>query len=275
MGCLTPIKVKNKSPDIGGFAFNVVPCGKCPECRRERINSWVFRLTQQERVQKSAVFVTLTYDKPPISGNGFMTLCKEDCQKFFKRLRFNTGRKSIKYYLAGEYGSRTKRPHYHAIIFDASDVEISKAWGFGYVHCGNVSSDSIAYCAKYIDKPSLIPLFEKDDRCKEFSLMSKGMGKNYLSPAKIKWHKQDGFRNYLPLQGGFTCKLPRYYRDKIFDDNDKKYLNWLAQKEATEKFSREVEKYGSEREMYKVKFENVKAYIENKNRRDAEKRNKI
>lgn len=274
MACLTPIKIKNKSPDIGGFAYNVVPCGKCPECRRERINSWVFRLTQEERLHSSALFVTLTYETPPMTDKRFMNLNKKHCQDFFKRLRKATNRKTIKYYLSGEYGTKSLRPHYHAIIFDATEKEIEKAWGHGFIHFGTVTPESIAYCAKYIDKPSRIPLFQGDDRLPEFSLMSKRMGANYLTPKKIAWHVQD-LKNYLPLPGGFKSKLPRYYRDKIFTDSDKMFLNVLNQKKATETFDREVLQYGSEREMYKQKFENVKAYISNQKNRQRGTRSTV
>lgn len=274
MACLTPIKIKNKSPDIGGFAYNVVPCGKCPECRRERINSWVFRLTQEERLHDTALFVTLTYQVPPMTEKGFMNLNKKHCQDFFKRLRWATNCKTIKYYLAGEYGTKSYRPHYHAIIFDATEKEIERAWGHGFVHFGTVTPESIAYCAKYIDKPHRIPLFDGDDRLREFSLMSKKMGANYLTPNKIKYHL-DGLKNYLPLPGGFKAKLPRYYRDKIFSDADKRYLNVINQEKAVQTFEREVQEYGSEQEMYRQKFQNVKAYIENQNRRNVGKRSAI
>lgn len=274
MSCLTPIKIKNKSPDIGGFAYNVVPCGKCPECRRERINSWVFRLTQQERLHDTALFVTLTYATPPLTEKRFMTLDKTHVQNFFKRLRFNTGRKGIKYYASGEYGSDTKRPHYHAIIFDATEKEIEVAWGYGYCHFGTVTPESIAYCAKYIDKPSQIPVFDGDDRLKEFSLMSKKMGANYLTDAVIRYHK-DGMRNYLPLPGGFKSKLPRYYRDKIFNDFEKKVFNAKNQKRSVEQFNKDVAAAGSEQQMWLSKFQNVKQYIDNQNARNRSTRNKI
>lgn len=275
MACLTPIKIKNKSPDIGGFAYNVVPCGKCPECRRDRINGWVYRLTQEERIHNIALFVTLTYENPPITQKKFMTLQKIDLQKFFKRLRKNTGRKSIKYYAVGEYGGSTKRPHYHAIIFDATEHEIIQAWGLGHSHYGDVTAESIAYCAKYIDKPSQIPLFDGDDRQKEFSLMSKKMGANYLTEKKIAWHHQDGCRNYLPLPDGYKSKLPRYYRDKIFNEEQKKMLNFFNQQKSQKKFEKDVEEAGSERQMWLNKFQNVKQYIENQYARSKNTRNKI
>ena len=64
-----------------------LPCGKCPNCYARRISGWSFRLMEEDKVSSSSYFITLTYDNPPMSENGFMTLKKSDFQKFMKRLR--------------------------------------------------------------------------------------------------------------------------------------------------------------------------------------------
>lgn len=201
-----------------------VPCGRCPPCKQRRVNEWVFRLMQEDKNSVSAHFVTLTYDTRyvPISDNGFMTLKKSDFQDFMKRLRFNTGIQGIKYYAVGEYGSKNKRPHFHAIIFNVEDKEqYFKAWSvdgnqFGTVHVGTVTGDSIAYTMKYIDKPGLIKKFSRDDRVPEFSLMSKGLGLSYLSPAIVQYHKERIGELYVTKLSGHKCSMPRYYRKRIF-----------------------------------------------------------
>lgn len=180
--CLQPIKLKDQPYPV--------PCGKCPECRARRISGWSFRLTEQQKVSNSSWFITLTYDTDnvPITKSGFMDLQKRDLQLFFKRLRkaheeqlrvLQTGigipisRLSLKYYACGEYGGRTRRPHYHIILFNASIELIQTAWDKGQVHYGQVTGASIGYTLKYISKPSKIPQHRNDDRTKEFSLMSK------------------------------------------------------------------------------------------------------
>lgn len=215
-----------------------VPCGKCVPCRRKRVNDWVFRMQKEEERSSSSYFVTLTYDTTtvPISPNGFMTLSKRDCQLFMKRLRKLQPDVKIKYYLVGEYGSQNKRPHYHAIIFNIIKTDyIVEAWQLGSVHIGAVSGASIGYTCKYIDKPARIPEHRNDDRQKEFSLMSKGMGENYLTPAMRRYHLADLNRNYVILDGGVKSSLPKYYRDKIFSDADKEkqreFIRKLKEKE--------------------------------------------
>jgi len=208
-----------------------VPCGRCPPCKLRRVNSWVFRLVQEDRVSLSSHFLTLTYDTThvPISDNGFMTLQKKDYQDFMKRLRKLCPDAKIKYYAVGEYGSDNKRPHYHAIIFNCTDSSLyDKAWGLGTTFLGNVSTDSIAYVMKYIDKPHSYK-HDRDDRQEEFPLMSKGLGGNYLSPQIINYHKSDLSRLYATNPGGYRIALPRYYRMKIYDDNEQRAQRHIIQ----------------------------------------------
>lgn len=203
-------------------------CGRCPACKRRRVNQWVFRMQQEEKVCMSSYFITLTYatSTVPISDNGFMTLRKKDFQDFMKRLRERErkyNKHKIKYYAVGEYGETRFRPHYHAIIFNVAVVEnINLAWNKGEIHVGGVSGASIAYTCKYIDKLKRIPMFARDDRQKEFSLMSKGLGKNYLTPQMIAYHKAHKDINYCVSSTGERVPLSKYYRDRIFTDEEKR-----------------------------------------------------
>lgn len=201
-----------------------LPCGKCPPCKLRRVSDWVLRLEHEDKVSSSSHFITLTYDTTtiPISENGFMSLCKKDYQDFMKRLRHLTD-STLKYYACGEYGEKNWRPHYHAILFNLDDPrKVNEAWDKGQVHVGTVTSGSIAYTCKYIDKQKRIPAHKMDDRVPEFSLMSKGLGKSYLKPSNIAWHKAKLDRNYVIKEGGYKVALPKYYRDKIFDDEEKR-----------------------------------------------------
>lgn len=174
------------------------------------------------KVCSSAYFITLTYDTAniPITKQGRLSLCKRDVQTFLKRLRKrhkNNAHKSIKYYLVGEYGSKTKRPHYHVILYNAELNHIAPAWGNGEVYFGTVTDNSIGYCFKYMCKLNKIGYSRKDDRQKEFALMSKGLGKNYVTPQMIRWHNAEIGRMYCNIPGGKKVSMPRYYKDKIYD----------------------------------------------------------
>lgn len=218
--CLSPQKFKTSK--------DTVPCGKCSQCRARRVSGWSFRLMQEGKNSISSHFITLTYDtrSVPITKRGFMALSVRDVQLFFRRLRKANADRNIKYYLCGEYGGQTNRPHYHIILFNARIESIQKAWNRGYVHYGKVSGASIGYTLKYLDKPKRFPLFKGDDRRSEFSLMSKGIGRNYLTQRLINWHRADiENRSYCVMEQGQKISMPRYYRDKIYSEKEKESIS--------------------------------------------------
>lgn len=221
--CLTPMNTRHKYTGD----WMTFPCGKCPDCCARRASGWSFRLVQQGRVSKSAMFVTLTYNWSHLefSKNGFKSLNKVTLQCFFKRLRKRYPAKTIKYYAVGEYGGQRGRPHYHIILFNADQNGVVQSWRdndgnpIGDVHFGDVREASIGYVLKYISKDRRRRKHARDDRMPEFATMSKGLGLNYISPAIVRWHKEDLLeRMYcvVPNSGGKKISMPRYYKDKIY-----------------------------------------------------------
>jgi hypothetical protein len=227
MACDTPFYVNNPRYPIYSNDRQVpVPCGKCPACLSRRTSVWTFRLKTHAKNANTSYFITLTYDTRcvPISSRGFLTLDKRDVQLYFKRLRKLHGKnhEPLKYYLAGEYGSKTYRPHYHIILFNADIELIHKAWEKGEVHIGELTEASAAYTAKYINKGKIIPMHKNDDRLPEFSLMSKKLGLNYLSEKIINYHRADIERNFITLEDGKKISLPRYFREKIWSETERR-----------------------------------------------------
>lgn len=225
MTCISPLKVKQKD------GFVTVPCGKCYACLHRRRQQWSFRLKEELKSSSSAHFVTLTYSDEhlPRSDIGFPIVCKRDVQLWMKRLRkrLQASGDKIRYFLVSEYGSRTKRPHYHAILFnlpielDLNDTLVS-TWQLGHVHIGSVTDASISYCAKYC------MAYEEDfpeEITRPFMLCSKRppIGGTYLTPEMVHYHKV-GYRNYTTLPGGKKGSLPRFYKDKIFSQHEKEII---------------------------------------------------
>lgn len=247
--CITPIIVKNSDG-------KKIPCGRCTKCRARRISAWSFRLQQQEKVSKNSHFITLTYGTSavPITNKGYMSLRRTDLQLFIKRLRKAHSKSGIwaaglKYYIAGEYGGQTGRPHYHCIIFNAKRELIQPAWGLGEIHYGSITGASIGYCLKYMSKPSIIPKHKNDDRKKEFALMSKGLGKNYLDPDRgfVFWHKDDlQNRCYLNIGDGKKASMPRYYKDKLYTAEEREKIADKGFERAVTDLSARVERYGTD-----------------------------
>lgn len=244
-GCLTPLTLYRKERGIKNNHTDVVPCGRCPNCLKRRINQWAFRLEKEQQISKSASFLTLTYDEEalPYSEGGYPTLVPKDHQLFMKKLRkhlhdnrfkYNiTPNTKLKYYAVGEYGDTNYRPHYHSILFnlpqklidDESIVE--NIWGKGKIQVAVCNPASIKYVAGYVNK-RIHPKKqdELDDRLIEFSHMSKGLGKNFITPETTKFYKRK-LQPYLTVENGQKISMPRYYRDKMYNKSEQ---NKLAEK---------------------------------------------
>lgn len=230
--CLSPIVLFRKDrPNKDGFSSDMVPCGRCPACVQRRASMWAFRLKQELKVSSNADFLTLTYDNDNIrySNNGLPTVCVRDHQLFMKRLRKYLGRKhKLRYYAVAEYGSISQRPHYHSILFNRPGAlcgidALQDIWSLGGIYVGDVTHASIAYVTKYMSKSIRIDRDDNDDRVPEFNLMSKGLGSNYLTNEMVQFNKNH-LRPYLTIEDGKKQVMPRYYRDKMYTDEEKEIV---------------------------------------------------
>lgn len=219
MGCWSLIRLQS-----GSF----VPCGRCGGCRERYAREWAYRLKQENRISATSHFVTLTYsDDYLVWDNEKPILHYPDFQNYMKRLRKLEGNELIRYYVVGERGSKFDRPHWHAIIFNASELNITKAWrGAGFVDIKEVNDGRIIYLLKYLNKDEDTG---KDYVCK----MSKGIGSIYLKKANIEYHKK-ALKSYVVEKGGYKTPMPRYYKDRIFTVAEKRFIGERAQRYYTE-----------------------------------------
>lgn len=216
MKCVSPL-------NAGGQR---VPCGKCISCRVNRGQEWSRRLEHELGFHASAIFLTLTYDGAHLPQTD--SLDARHLQLFFKRLRFDLGKRRFRYYSVGEYGEKYNRPHYHGIFYGLSPLDreiIEGAWGMGRVHIGSVTTESINYVTKYVNKVLSGPLAREvyGDRKAPFSRMSKGLGLSWL---KSNW-------DFVLQNGGLRVRgkpvrLPRYYLKKIGSDFPDELKNALT-----------------------------------------------
>lgn len=157
-----------------------------------------------------------------------------------KRLRKLHENQDIKYFGVGEYGTKNERPHYHAIIFNADAEKIERAWALdnrkiGDIYIGNVSEASIVYTLKYMCKHQRIEKNDEYGRQMEFRVMSKGMGAAYITEQMKRWHLQDlGNRMYIPLMDGKKIAMPRYYKERIYTEKQRKIAGKMLQKQLQE-----------------------------------------
>lgn len=202
------------------------PCGKCPVCAQNSAKDWIFRLTVENAYSINTLFITLTYNEENVVfTNNVRTLCKRDVQLFLKRLRKRVKERlhwdtPLRYFLVGEYGGNTHRPHYHMLLFNAPtyphfDRDIEKAWQKGFITVDEVSPRRIAYVANYLTGYIMPPALRDAKVTPPFRLMSRrgGIGYQFVTPTRIRRFEE----NPKPTvhYRGFSYRLPRFYKDKL------------------------------------------------------------
>lgn len=146
MLCRSPIEV--------GAARLPVPCGQCVPCRINSARVWTARMLLESTQHAHASFLTLTYSPEHLPPMG--DLVPRDLQLFLKRFR-KAWSAPVRFFAVGEYGSRSFRPHYHAILYgvprtpEAAKV-VDGAWGLGFSLLGSVTPQSIRYVTGYVVK---------------------------------------------------------------------------------------------------------------------------
>jgi hypothetical protein len=241
-----------------------LPCGQCIGCRLERSRQWAMRCLHESSLYESNAFITLTYNEQHLPPGG--SLDYSDFQKFMKRLRKRTGAR-VRFYMGGEYGETTLRPHFHACLFgyDFPDkVYLRKSssgeklytsklleslWPFGLSSVGAVTFESAAYIARYCVQKVTGDAADAHYSCSEF-IDNDGVIRNSVTPEfnhmslkpgiGARWlekYRSDVFpRDYVVINGVKT-KPPKYY-DVLFErENPGVFSDIVAQ--------RELDSYGS------------------------------
>lgn len=256
MPCYKPlegwINAKTKKFSISAQdAFRDLPqsvsCGQCLGCKIEKSKMWGARIMHEAKMHDENAFVTLTYDDDHIPENG--TLVKEHTQLFWKLLRQKLEPQKIRYYLCGEYGDETYRPHYHAILFGYwpkqehlkkrpdsrsghslwEDTFLRDIWGKGYVVVADVNFDTAQYVSGYVTKKITGPMANDHykGRLPEFSTMSRkpGIGSTYYEKFKSDLINHDNI-----IVNGHECTVPRYYNEKTKKEDAELYKNIQAKR---------------------------------------------
>lgn len=233
IGIVKPYRpMEQRSPDL---IYEDIPCGQCIGCRIDYSRKWADRLVMESKLHDHSWFVTLTYDdqhlpfSDPIDSSGYPTLVKRDVQLFIKRLRKMVAPEKIRYYCAGEYGTKTFRPHYHLIIFGLTlndlkfyklnDLKqsyynselLSTAWqNKGFVVVAPATYETMLYTARYVTKKLKgfeSSFYKTAGIAPPFSLMSRkpGIAGNYYSYEIMLDDK-------IVLPQGRLAPHPRYFQ---------------------------------------------------------------
>lgn len=155
------------------------PCGQCLCCRINKRREWASRIILEAASHQNVEWITLTYSPECLPTGG--TLVPSHLSSWLRSLRTHLRRKyqitGLRFFGVGEYGSRTKRPHYHVFLFGLPHSlreEASRLWKYGHVMWAHdpVNSKIAEYTAGYTVKKEGKDAEKLAGRHPEFSRMS-------------------------------------------------------------------------------------------------------
>lgn len=220
-----------------------VACRQCIGCRLDRSRDWAVRCVHEAQMHSASCFVTLTY------SDEFVPRCLTytHFQLFMHRLRKRL-RSRVRFFMSGEYGETTGRPHFHACLFgcDFSDDRVyyrksssgsrlyksaflDSVWGLGLCSIGDVTFESAAYAARYICKK-----VTGDDAEMHYQRVDRETGEVYqLEPEFSRMSLKPGLgaswclrymsdvlpRDYVVVNGA-RWPVPDYYIELLRRSND-------------------------------------------------------
>lgn len=259
------------------YEYQKIPCKWCAGCQETYSKQWAARCMLEAAAWKENYFLTLTYNDMNIprddelvnkrTGEIFLNdnweqghLEPEDVTLFLKRLRKHWKKEynhdNIRFYLCGEYGGQTQRPHYHAIMFNLpikpenlkvykidkatgnvtyTCKEIEDIWGKGFITIGEVNWDTCAYVARYVMKK--MKGWHSDE-----SYYEKGMSPEYVRMSRKPGIGLDFFtKNFQEIyehdeiiikgrKEQITAIKPPEYYDRLFRNNHPETMDAIKER---------------------------------------------
>lgn len=237
--CLFPRIIENKrylpNKQNGGFVPTPsderlravsIGCGKCIECRKQKARDWGSRLSYEIRDDDRGRFMTMTFSDESLEA--FQDIDPNEVAgkaiELFRKRWYAKYKEGIKHWLVTELGHEgTERLHIHGFLWtEKTAEEIEIIWSYGWIDTGEyVNEKSINYCIKYVSKV--------DEKHPEFIskiFASKGLGKGFFKRPESKINKFNGKNTieYIRTQSGHKVRLPMYYRNKLYNEEEKEKL---------------------------------------------------
>lgn len=267
--CWSPQKYSKEYPPFQ------LPCGKCLSCRLENARQKAVRCVHEAQMYGDKnVFITLTYDDTHLKSD---KLQYSDFQQFMKKLRTEvhddylktrypestqefrrasyrklsreertriSEKLSVGMFVAGEYGDRKKRPHWHAILFNwrptdglykyTSDLGdhvytskiLSNLWPQGASEYGSVTLKSAGYVARYASKK----LSHGFDGSHDYEPIARTSSRHAIGKAWLEKYWRDIFQNgEMVLDGGIRTGIPRYYERWLQKQHREEWLKYITE----------------------------------------------
>lgn len=229
-----------------------IACRNCEICLERKSKEWALRAIHESSLYRHKdgtsknIAVTLSMRNEEVQKRDGK-ISRRDMQLFLKRLRKHkamTG-DTIRVMYSGEYGDKTKRPHYHAILFNCDFEDkvfekktgagtklyrsktLEQIWGLGHVWIGEVTYKSAAYIARYTFKK--LGKITTNLPTKEFIQASNrpGLARDWL--------------DLYGLTDIYACQLARLQKPQVIP---KYYDDWLKKKH--EEIYNQIKKYRCE-----------------------------
>ncbi len=267
MKCRKPISIRKK----GGAAF---PCGSCTPCTINQRRVWTHRIMLESKLWPQNSFLTLTYRDTDLPADG---VSNSEHQAFMKKLRaewYLATQQKIRFYMCGEYGDKTFRPHYHYALFNFPSCYgpgptwygrkyvpcncqvcsfVTSIWGKGHVFIGKLEMESAQYIAQYVTKKMTK---KKDKRLKKYDHdpITGEITESYYNPEFSRASRNPGiasaavsviaaackkYDREIPLalrHGNRHLPLGRYMKGKLYEETGEKPIS-LQALEAKQMFS--------------------------------------
>lgn len=218
-------------------------CNRCLPCLSLRRRVWATRLMLESYQHEASCFITLTYSEDECPRNGCVSM--QDAQLFVKRLRVLLSPIRVRYFLVGEYGDVSLRPHYHVALFGFNPLDhqvmsdclcmVCKSWSKGFVSIGTLTPASANYVVSYVVKDMsrgaviTLPILGKPGcfatLLPEFAIMSRrpGIGAHAAPVIAAALMTRGGSQHMLEMGDVSTVvrseqklrPLGRYLRSKI------------------------------------------------------------
>ena len=224
------------------------------ECRKQKSRDIQVRLLEDIKYNKNGIFIALTYsneeytklyreiqEKTKLEGYDLDNqICKTAVRRFYENYR-KKYKKTLRHWLITELGhGETEHVHMHGIVWiepnkyitenkkqnikDQQKEFIKKYWKYGDIWVGEyVNEKTVNYCTKYVTK------IDKDHKLyKPIILSSKGIGSGYINSYNASKNKYNGkeTKEYYISRNGHKINLPKYYKNKIYSDEEKEKL-WI------------------------------------------------
>lgn len=207
-----------------------IPCGGCINCRAQDRLQWALRCRLEAQLYTNNTFATLTFNDENLPPS----LELRHLQLFYKKLRKELAKqqRKLRHFSCGEYGDKTHRPHYHAILFGLHHEKdkhlIEGAWTtndpkqhvpLGHVRLGPADIGGIHYIVGYevkkLGQANHEELEHVDETTGEITALKPPFRTMSKKPGLGKTHAEEhihAWRTHAVLDGK-TIATPRYLRN--------------------------------------------------------------